>query len=267
MEWFTEYYDGCAIKIKIKRKIAEKDGLQKIEIFETSEFGRMLVLDGRIQFTEFDEPFYHEMLVHVPMLTHPSPKKVLIIGGGDGGAVREVLKHNPDKVTLVEIDSNVIDMCKRFIGIDEGSLDDARLDIVVDDGKKFLEDSEEFDVIIVDSTDPVNVSITLFDEDFFDLASRKCSVFCCQSQSPLIQRDYFRMILKNSVSFKKRRVYLGFVPTYPLGMWSFLLAGDIERFYEERFWMIEGKTKYYNPGIHKSAFSLPEWLKEEVKCI
>ncbi len=265
---FTEYYNGCGITIKVKRKIVEEIGVQKIEIYETESFGKMLVIDGKIQFTEFDEAFYHEMLVHVPMLTHPNPRRVLIIGGGDGGALREVLKHNPEEVTLVEIDKSVIDLCRKYVGLDRGAFEDDRVEVVIEDGLKFLKTCKMYDVVIVDSTDPVSVSSTLFDVEFFEAASKKCDVFCCQAQSPLIQKEYFTTLLRNSKPLGKRRVYLSVVPTYPLALWGFLIAGDVEKFYEDRFKILKGKTKYYNPEVHRAAFSLPEWLKREVsECI
>ena len=268
MDWFTEYYNGCGLTIKIKRKIAEHTGVQKVEIYETESFGKMLVIDGKVQLTEFDEAFYHEMLVHVPMLTHPSPRNVLIIGGGDGGALREVLKHEPSSVTLVEVDKSVIELCRKHIGLDAGAFDDERVEVVICDGKDFLRRSGRFDVIIVDSTDPVSVSATLFDSEFFSLAAEKCDVFCCQAQSPLVQKEYFRMILKNSMNFEQRGIYIAYIPTYPLALWSFMLAGDIDNYYEERFDNLKGRTKYYNPDVHRAAFRLPEWLRVEVeRCI
>ena len=118
MDWFVEYYNGSALMIKVKRKVYEHRGLQLIQIFETVDFGKMLVLDGKVQLTERDEAFYHEMLVHPAMIMHEDPSKVLVIGGGDGGTVREVLKHDPEEVVMVEIDREVIESCRRFIGFD-----------------------------------------------------------------------------------------------------------------------------------------------------
>ncbi len=267
MDWFTEYYNGCGLAIKVTGKIAQQTGVQKVEVYETESFGRMLVIDGKIQLTEFDEAFYHEMLVHVPMLTHASPRNVLIIGGGDGGALREVLKHDVTKVTLVEVDRSVIELCREHVRIDAGSFTDDRVEIVIRDGKDFLADCGRYDVIIVDSTDPVSVSATLFDKEFFDAAAAKCDVFCCQAQSPLIQKEYFSMLLRNSKAFGSRKVYLGYVPTYPLGLWSYMIAGDIDGFFEERFEKIRGKTRYYNPEVHRAAFALPEWLRKEVEDV
>lgn len=263
---FIERYDGSGLMISVKRKIAEAKGIQKIEIYETESFGKMLVIDGKIQLTEFDEHFYHEMLVHVPMNSCKRAKKVLIIGGGDGGALREVLKHDIERAVLVEIDRNVINLCREHLGIDCGAFEDPRLEIVIEDGRKFLEHCEKFDVIIVDSTDPVGVSDPLFGKDFFELCDEKCTVFCSQAQSPLIQKNYFRKLLENSSPLKNRAVFLATIPTYPMALWSFIIAGEYDfRFIRRNFRKIKGKTKHYNPEVHLSAFMLPEWLKKEVE--
>jgi len=266
MEWFVERYDGSGLMISVKRKIAETRGIQKIEVYETERFGKMLVIDGKIQLTEFDECFYHEMLVHVPLNSCRKAKKILVIGGGDGGALREVLKHDVERAVLVEIDRNVIELCKKHLGIDGGAFEDPRVEIVIEDGRKFLEHCEAFDVIIVDSTDPVGVSDPLFGRDFFELCREKCRIFCSQSQSPLIQKEYFRKMLENSSVLKKRAVFLATVPTYPMALWSFILAGDYDfRYVKRNFKKISGKTRHYNPEVHFSAFTLPEWLKKEVE--
>ncbi|MDI3498941.1 spermidine synthase [Archaeoglobus sp.] len=269
MVWFFEYYDGCGLAIKVKKKLYEAEGVQKVEIYETESMGKMLVIDGKIQLTELDEPFYHEMLVHVPMLSHENPRKVAVIGGGDGGALREVLKHNVERAVLVDIDRNVIDLSRKFLKIDHGAFEDERVEIAIMDGKEFLRDCEIFDVIIVDSTDPVGVSDTLFDREFFELARQKCDVISLQSQSPLIQKEYFRTLLVNSAPFERRDVYLSCVPTYPLALWSFIIGGEYDfSNLEERFERIKGTTVHYNPDVHRAAFALPEWLKKEVEaCI
>lgn len=269
MDWFVEYYNGCGLAIKVRSKIYETSGVQKVEIYDTESFGKMLVIDGKVQLTEFDEAIYHEMLVHVPMLSHPSPKSVAVIGGGDGGALREVLKHDVEKAVLVDVDENVISLCKQYVGIDRGAFEDERTEIVISDGKEFLKECERFDVIIVDSTDPVGVSNTLFDREFFELSARKCDVFCCQSQSPLVQKEYFRTLLENSRVFENRMVYISTIPTYPLALWSFIIAGDFDfDRIDDRFERIRGKTRHYNPEVHRAAFALPEWLRKEVEqCI
>jgi len=267
--WFVEKYDGIGLMIE-GEKIFEKDGLQKIEIFST-KLGKMLVIDGKIQFSEADEKFYHEMLVHVPMLLHPEPKKVLIVGGGDGGAAREILKHGVESIKLVEIDENVIEACKKYIGIDEGALNDERVEIIIEDGIEFVKNcKEKFDVIIVDGSDPDAVSKPLISRDFYSRCSEIGEIFVTQSQSPFMQQEYFEAILKNSSPFSWRRIYLSFMPTYPSGMWSFMVASrhkisfrieEIEKRYEER----GIQTIHYTPRLHLASFTLPKWVEEIVK--
>lgn len=268
MEWFVEESNGYGLMIKVKKKLYEHKGLQYIEIYET-EFGKMLVLDGRIQLIEKFESSYHEMLVHVPMLTHPKPRKVLIIGGGDGGTAREVLKHEPDEIVMVEIDRNVVDACRKFIGVDKGALKDPHLTLLIEDGIEYVRScKEKFDVLIVDGTDPSPASKSLFSEEFYSACARISDICSMQSQSPILQKREFQLILANTSPFAKRRVYVSYIPMYPGGMWSFLLAGDnldagideIKKRFEER----EIETEYYTPLLHLAAFTLPKWLEKIV---
>jgi len=269
MEWFVEASNGYGLMIKVKRKLYEYKGLQHIEIYDT-EFGKMLVLDGYIQLIERFESAYHEMLAHVPMFTHPNPKKVLIVGGGDGGVAREVLKHEPEEIIMVEIDSNVVKACRKYIGIDRGAFDDPRLTLLIEDGIEYITNSKErFDVIIVDGTDPTPASQSLFSIDFFSACAKLAEIYAMQSQSPVLQENYFRMVLKNTSPFKSRRIYLSHIPMYPGGMWSFLLAEngiavdveDIRQRFEER--RIE--TEYYTSEVHTASFVLPRWLEDIVR--
>jgi spermidine synthase len=267
---FIERYNGSGLIITVKRKLFEHKGLQHLEIYETVDFGKMLVLDGKIQLTERDEAFYHEMLVHPAMFMHENPKDVLVIGGGDGGAVREVLKHNPKRVVMVEIDETVVSACKQFIGIDKGALDDERVEIIYENGLEFVKDCRDhFDVVIVDGTDPNPVSSALISKEFYRNCAKLCDYFVTQAQSPFIQADYFQAILKNA-EFKNRAVYLGFVPTYPHGLWSYLIGSDSREILldldvlRERFDKREIETVYYTPEVHVSAFALPKWMKDLV---
>ena len=265
---FIERYDGSGLLIEVKRIIYEFKGVQHIQIFDTKSFGKMLVLDGKVQLTERDEAFYHEMLVHPAMLTHENPERVLVIGGGDGGAVREVLKHDPKEVVMVEIDENVVNACKRYIGIDRGALNDERVKITFEDGLEFVRKCKDhFDVIIVDGTDPNPISQALISKEFYRDCARICDYFVTQSQSPFAQADYFTAIYENAI-FRNKAVYLGFVPTYPHGLWSYLLCSNekdilldlevIRKRFEER----KIETIYYTPEVHVSAFALPKWVKD-----
>jgi spermidine synthase len=266
MEWFVETANGFALMVRIKKKIFDYKGFQHIEIFET-EFGKMLALDKKIQLIEKYECSYHEMLTHVPMLMHKNPSKVLIIGGGDGGTAREVLKHDPKEVIMVEIDKNVIDACKNHLGIDRGALSDPRLTILYEDGVEFVKNvRERFDVIVVDGTDPNPISKSLFSREFYKACSKIGSYFAMQSQSPVLHQENFIRIIRDTSIFADRKVYLAFIPMYPAGMWSFLLASnekielaldEIKRRYEER----KIETHYYTPEIHATCFVLPKWLE------
>ncbi len=264
---FVERFNGSGLLIDVEEIIYDSKGLQHIQIFKTKDFGVMLVLDGKIQLTERDEAFYHEMLVHPVMITHENPKKVLVIGGGDGGAVREILKHDPNEVVLVEIDREVVNACKRYVGIDRGALNDPRVNLLFEDGLKFVRDCKEhFDVIVVDGTDPNPVSQALISREFYKNCAKICDYLATQSQSPFVQGKYFKSIYANA-DFRFKRVYLGFVPTYPHGLWSYLIASD--RFevlpsfevLRERFEKREIETIYYTPEVHVSAFALPKWIQ------
>ncbi len=246
----------------------EHKGLQHIQIFETAGFGKMLVLDGKIQLTERDEAFYHEMLVHPALLMHENPQKILIIGGGDGGAVREALKHDPKHVKLVEIDKAVIEACKNYIGIDRGALRDKRVEIIFSDGLEYVRNcKEKFDVVIVDGTDPNPVSRALTSKRFYKCCAKICDYFVTQAQSPFAQEKYFRAIWKNA-SFKNKAIYLGFVPSYPSGLWSYLLASGTRKIepdlkmLKKRFEERKLKTIYYTPQVHIAAFALPKWIEK-----
>ena len=265
MEWFIERHDGTGFMIRADKKLYEGGTFQKIEIYSTP-LGKMLVLDGKIQFTERDEMMYHEMLVHVPMMMHPSPEKVLIIGGGDGGAAREALKHGPSSITVVEIDANVVEKCKEYVGIDNGALNDERVNIVYEDGIEFVKNcGEHFDVVIVDGTDPNIFSSHIASKQFYEAAMGIADIMVTQSQSPFFQQDYFKAIVKNSAFLKNRRFYISYMPSYPSGLWSFMIAGNyelneeqIKKKYEER----KIKTRHYNAEMHMAAFALPNWMKE-----
>ncbi len=270
MDWFIEHYNGSALMIKVKKLIFEKKGIQHIQIFETVDFGKMLVLDGKIQLTEKDEAFYHEMLVHPAMIMHDNPSKVLVIGGGDGGAVREVLKHDPSEVIMVEIDRNVIDACRKFIGIDGGALSDERVNVINEDGVEFVRScKEKFDVIVVDGTDPNPVSQSLISKDFYIRCGEISDYFVTQSQSPFAQSEFFKSIIRNA-EFKEKRIYIGFVPTYPSGLWSYLVGSNRRKILQDlevirkRFEEREIETKYYTPEVHVSSFILPKWLEDLV---
>ncbi len=240
---------------------------QRIQVATSPLFGRMLILDDAVQTTERDEYTYHEMLAHLPLLTHPGPCRVLIIGGGDGGTLEEVLKHQVETVTLVEIDREVVDVTRRFLpSIPQAAFDDPRTHLVIEDGIAFVEATREhFDVILVDSTDPKGPGVALFSEPFFRAcagALTRDGVLCVQSGSLLYQRD-LQVLVSHHLSglFPLVVPYWTAVPAYPGTMWTFTLAS---RHTDPRTLQVEkiasrivGGLRAYSPASHHAALALP----------
>jgi spermidine synthase len=246
---------------------------QRVRVVQNSDFGRMLVLDDAVQTTEHDDFIYHELLAHVPLCVHPAPRRALIIGGGDGGLLREALRHPLDQVTMVELDRTVVDVTRELIpSIPGGAFADPRARLIIDDGIGFARESHEaFDVAMVDSTDPKGPSLGLFASEFYgDLAGRlgPAGVLAVQSGSPLYQQDVIAMVRRHMAPyFTWVRTYLGTVPTYPGGLWSFTIGtpardpaavgGD------EIARRLQGlATRYYTPTRHSALFDLPPFLRD-----
>jgi len=245
-----------------------KSQYQEILVFENPFFGKILVLDGVVQLTERDEFIYHEMLAHVPLMAHPNPKKVLIIGGGDGGTLREVLKHKSvEEAVLVEIDREVIATSKRFFPNLSESFEDPRAIVVNEDGVKYLQDYEnEFDVIIVDSTDPVGFAYVLTTEEFFKTVFRALKgdgIYAGQSESLHYHLDIVRRFQNNlNSAFPIVDLYTAVIPTYAGYWWTFSIASkkyDVRQPKREK----DYETKYYSPVVHKNAF-LPDELYDKL---
>ncbi|MBT3351736.1 MAG: polyamine aminopropyltransferase [Nitrospinaceae bacterium] len=271
--WFTEYQSpGCGLTLRVKRSLfSGKSDFQDIQIFDTEDYGRMLVLDGAIQTTERDEFVYHEMIVHTPLCTHPNPKRVLIVGGGDGGCVREVLRHpEVEQVTLVEIDGMVVDLCREYLPKISGKLGDPRVEVRIEDGVKFVRNHKKaFDVIIVDSTDPVNMASPLTRVPFFRAAKealRLGGLYCCQSQGPLFEARGMRRVARTIRKvFPDAAHYWAHVPTYPGGVWCFAIAsksGKRPERVEPRPLPKGVETRYYTSELHQAAFALPQYVQE-----
>jgi spermidine synthase len=260
--------NGIFFKPK-KRLFSGKSAYQKIEIFDTAFFGRVLMLDGLVQTTTKDEFFYHEMLVQPAMISHPNPQDVLIIGGGDGGALREVLLHPVETATLVEIDDRVIEACKKYFPWLSTALRDRRVKIEIADGSRFIRESGRmFDVILVDSSDPVGPSAILHQREFYARLKERLKpggIVAAQAGSALYYLDHLRkmdVFLKKL--FKFAFFYLGPVPTYPGGLWSYVfLSGKVNP------WRIPKKEppaglRYYNLDVHRAAFALPEFMAKKI---
>lgn len=271
--WFTEMHQnrvGLTIKVK-KLLYSGESPFQRIDILDTYEFGKMLVLYGSIMITEKDEFVYHEMLSHVPLLTHPNPKQVLVIGGGDGGTVREVVRHpEVERVTLVEIDEMVVQKAKEYFPEVAGQLDNPRVRVMFEDGEKYLATTtEKYDVILCDASDPIGPAEVLFQKPFHQKAYdclNEDGIFVTQSESPYFhQRTLKKMYDNLRQIFPIVRVYWAYIPTYPSAMWSFTFCSKkydpIADFDQARCAAIISQTRYYNDEIHRAAFALPNFVK------
>ncbi|MHC1579512.1 MAG: polyamine aminopropyltransferase [Candidatus Alkanophagales archaeon] len=261
---FTEFMSGSVgITLKVARVLhTGRSRYQRVEVFENETFGRVLALDGKIQASELDEFIYHEMLTHVPLAAHGSPESVLIVGGGDGGCAREALKHGVS-VKLVELDELVVNTCKNHFRIDGGALDDANVDVIFMDAFAFLESCEErFDVIIVDSTDPIGEAAKLFSDAFYRMAFERLNddgMLVTQSGSPVHQPDVLRRAFSGvSKLFPIARIYVAPVPSY-LGLWSFVVGS--KRYEPETPRKAGVPAKFYDEEVHAAAFKLAKLVK------
>jgi len=272
--WFTEYQTenvGLTIKAKEVKRIKSK--YQEIVVLDSYEFGKVLVLDGLIQTTERDEFMYHEMLAHPAMIQHPEPKKVLVIGGGDGGTIREVLKHpSVEEAHLCEIDEEVIFVAEKYFPTISSKLRDPKVKIFIEDGNEFLEERKNYyDVIIMDSSDPVGASEVLFQKEFYEKVKnslKQNGIMVAQTESPFLQEEYFKKAVNEIKKvFKNVGVYVGFVPTYPAGMWSYTLASDSDDILNtNNIEKLKGlDTRYINEDIYKALFNIPEFVKEMIR--
>ncbi len=268
--WYTELQTpNLGFSCKIKETLwSVQTSYQELAVLDTFQFGKMLVLDGMVQTTDIDEFVYHEMIVHVPMRTHPNPSDVLVIGGGDGGAIREVCKYPSLKqATLVEIDDQVVQASRRFFPQISSSLTDPRVKIVHADGVEYIRSFHEaFDVVIVDSTEPVGPAESLFQTPFYQAvykALKPDGLMVAQTESPFVNADLIRSVQARIHSvFPDTYLYLASIPTYPSGLWSFTLGS---RRYNPLFPenpYVPQDTRYYTPDVHQGAFSLPRFVSD-----
>lgn len=273
--WYTEKQTpNVGITCKITETLhSEQTPFQHMSVINTEQFGRMLVLDGMVMTTIKDEFVYHEMISHVALNTHPNPENVLVIGGGDGGAIREVIK-NPKvkKATLVEIDGRVIEVSKQYLPEIAVALEgNPKVEVLVDDGIAHINKMKDtYDVILVDSTEPIGPAEGLFALDFYRQiheALKADGIMVAQTESPFFNDDLIRRVYKDIASvFPLTKLYLASIPTYPSGLWSFTMGSkqwDPEQVDESTLPQLE--TKYYSPDIHKSVFRLPNFVKELLK--
>ncbi|MGB1248563.1 MAG: polyamine aminopropyltransferase, partial [Chitinophagales bacterium] len=255
----------------------EKSPYQLVEVLDTYAYGKMLSIDKMVMTTDKDEYVYHEMIAHPAMLTHNAPKKVLVIGGGDGGTIREVLKHESvEQVVMVEIDGAVVEACKEHFPKIASQFDNPKLELIIGDGIEYVKNAAEktFDVVIIDGSDPVGPAEGLFSKSFFQNVNRVLKddgIMVAQSESPRFNENAFIDLFKvYDEVFGQQNVYpyTAYIPTYPSGMWAFayctkksinidrLQVGKIVQFCQNN------ELDYYNLGVHQGAFSLPNFVKK-----
>ena len=272
--WFTENHSEFAkMSIKVSEHLyGGKSEFQRIDVFDSPEFGRFLVLDGFMMMTEKDEFVYHEMMVHVPMAVNPDIQKVLIIGAGDGGVVRETAKYTGiTKMDMVEIDEQVVDVCRKFLPQTASAFDDPRLDIYFQDGLRFIRKAKnEYDLIIVDSTDAEGPGEGLFTREFYGnchTALRDNGILVNQLGSPYYAADAAAMLRAYSKLkhvFNIHGAYQAHIPTYPSGHWLFgygaktFNPADVSPDWNK----LGIDAKYYNTELHRGAFALPTYVRD-----
>lgn len=274
--WYTEQHtENVRFSIKVEKEIhTEKTEFQRIDVLEAKEFGRFFTLDGLMMVTEKDEFIYHDMIVHVPMATNPNIKNVLVIGAGDGGTIRELTRYSTvEKIDMVEIDKRVVDICREYFPLTSCKLDDKRVNVFYEDGLKFIRDKEdEYDLIIVDSTDPFGPGEGLFTKEFYGncyKALKEDGILVNQHESPYYDNDAAAMKEaheKITKFFPIIRVYQAHIPTYPSGHWLFGFASKkyhpIKDFNAEAWNKLGIKTKYYNTDLHVGCFALPTYVRD-----
>ena len=274
--WFSEPHDlsGSAISFRIKRKLAEEQTpFQKIEIYETTDWGNLMVIDGCVMLTTRDNFLYHEMMSHPVLFTHPSPKRVVIIGGGDCGTLREVLKHREvESVVQCDIDERVTRLSEQYFPELCDSNADPRAKLLFDDGIAYMKqlDAESIDIVIVDSTDPIGPAEGLFNTAFYQSclkALRPGGILVQQSESPLVHMELtkdMRNAMKNA-GFAHLRTLPFPQPCYPTGWWSSTMARkhlDLDTFRERGAATKQFATRYYNADTHRAALAMPNFLCE-----
>jgi spermidine synthase len=276
--WFEELDAEQNLGMKFrttKHVFSKKSPFQQVDIYDTVTHGRMLTHDGLIMVTEKDEFIYHDMITHVPMMTHPNPEKVLIIGGGDGGTAREVLRYKSvKKCVMVEIDPVVVDACREFIPQTSREFSNPKLEILIADGVDYMKSSKDtFDVIIVDSSDPIGPATPLFNIDFYkDIYARLSDngIVVSQCESPYYHKAMQKTLLGILKElFPKVHLYTYTNLSYPGGYWAFSFASKglcpLKDLKPERVKKENLEFQYYNENLHWGAFQLPSFMQKEYK--
>ena len=274
--WYTEQHsDDVKFSIRVDRQLfTGKSEFQRIDVMNSKEFGTFLTLDGLMMVTEKDEFIYHDMIVHVPMAVNPAIRRVLVVGAGDGGSIRELTRYSTiEHIDMVEIDKMVVDVCREYLPLTAGKLDDPRVHIHYADGLRFVRGKEnEYDLILVDSTDPFGPGEGLFTKEFYGNCAKALKddgILVNQHESPYyhtyaasLERAHERIV----EFFPITRVYQAHIPTYPSGHWLFGFASkkfDPIRDFDPDAWNALGlSTRYYNTDLHYGCFALPNYVKE-----
>lgn len=281
--WYNEDQDDHIIKIgartsiRVTEKLYEKQSdFQKIEIYQTDTFGKMMVLDNCIMLTDANEFAYHEMIAHVPLFAHLNPTRVLIIGGGDGGTAREVLRHPQVKeCVMVEIDEEVVNVSREYFPDIASALDSPRLDLRIEDGMAYIRNNENaFDVILIDSTDPVGIAENLITVKFYEevyRSLRKGGMMVAQAESPFYFADIQQKLFANiKGAFPAVQMYLSHIPFYPSGTWSFAFAtkeannGDLS-YRQSDLQQMEPQLQYFNEATFKACFAIPTFMQKIIQ--
>ena len=277
--WYTEKHsENVGITMKVTKSLfSGRSDFQQLDIVETLQYGKMMLLDGLVMVTERDEFVYHDMITHPALFTHPDPKKVLVIGGGDGGTIREIMKHpGVEQAVLCEIDGLVIDQSIELLPSMSCEIDGSnpRVKLHVDDGIAYIKAHQgQFDVIMVDSTDPIGPAEGLFEENFYQAvfaALKDDGIMVAQSESPFYHAEIQKNMYRNvRAVFPLVEMYQAFIPTYPSGFWSFAFASKkyhpVKDFDRERAKGRGFYTKYYNEDLHLGAFMLPTFARDNIK--
>lgn len=274
--WFSEFHTkNVKLSIKVDKQLySGQSDFQRIDVFESEEFGRFLTLDGYMMLTEKDEFIYHEMIVHVPMAVNPDIKNVLVIGAGDGGVIRELVRYDTiENIDMVEIDEQVVEVCKKYLPKTACAFDDKRVHLFIQDGLKYIRKCEnQYDLIIVDSTDPFGPGEGLFTKEFYGncyKALNESGIMVNQHESPFYHDDAIAMQRAHKrivESFPISKVYQVHIPTYPSGHWLFGFASKkfhpIKDMDEARWNALGLTTRYYNSELHRGAFALPNYVED-----
>ncbi|MCB5711239.1 polyamine aminopropyltransferase [Lactonifactor longoviformis] len=279
--WFSERHtQNVKFSIRVERQLySGQSEFQRIDVFDSREFGRFLTLDGYLMLTEKDEFIYHEMMTHVPMAVHPDPRKILVIGGGDGGVIRELTRYEKiERIDMVEIDPLVVEVSKKYLPQTACRLDDPRVHIYYEDGLRFIRSVHgEYDLIIVDCSDPGGPGEGLFTKEFYGScykALKDDGIMVNQHESPFYEEDAMTMqrVHKRIVeSFPISRVYQVHVPTFPAGHWLFGFASKkyhpVRDLDAVKWNMLGLSTRYYTTQLHAGAFALPYYVEEMLKHV